>query len=247
MAAEENKKTTEKTYNLAKATYIGSEKKYLASKAVQENAKQAHDYVPKIVANNEIRVATQNYAKAIREYFADDTNTDSTKIDQAEKAWSKALVKGKDIPNEYVGLDQDQKVKIDLNNLTVDQQNQLTNYAVEVINSARSSFGMNQFSGGFVASKGAIAAASEIAKKYSEDKWDSNKNGHDNKVVNEVASEYGLMSIDNSEGQAIENLSTQKWVIKIKLCLKQRDLSMNLFWACFMTTLLQKMATLKAC
>ncbi len=192
-------------YNSAKSAYDQAQSKLNNSQAAQKAAQQAYDTYPTINANAEIKAATQKYAEAERAYYKSSTSANLEAMNQAKTAWAKAIANGANL-SQYLGKDADQQVKVDLNNLTAEQQTELSQYAAALINSARESFGMVQYAGKASVSKGAMAAAGEIAKKYANDKWNSFENGHDNDAVNSVAKDYGLIVPDS--GQGIENLFT---------------------------------------
>lgn len=90
----------------------------------------------------------------------------------------------------------DQKIndnrKVDLNNLSNNDQYELSQYALTLINSIRTQLGLPEFK--YTAS--AQNFANDIAKAYNEDNW-SDYQGHDISVINRVAKQHGLTKNDN--------------------------------------------------
>ena len=82
--------------------------------------------------------------------------------------------------------------KVDLNNLSSNDQYELSQYALTLINSIRTQLGLPKFT--YTAS--AQSFANDIAKAYNEDTW-SDYQGHDISAINQVAKQHGLTQNDN--------------------------------------------------
>lgn len=82
--------------------------------------------------------------------------------------------------------------KVDLNNLSSNDQYELSQYALTLINSIRTQLGLPKF----VYTASAQNFANDIAKAYSEDNW-SDYQGHDISAINQVAKQHGLIQNDN--------------------------------------------------
>lgn len=191
--------------NEAKAASGAANNDLAAKKATESEAEQEYQALPKVVANDTLKQATLAFANAKKQY--NNEEIDEATYQQAIKTWADAMAAGMNL-NTYYGLDSDKNVKVDLNNLTQDQQEELNAYLVQLLNSARTALGTANLAGNVVGSVGANAAASEIAVGYRNDHWNSFVNHHDNAAVNSVAKKYGLAVPENSSGQLIENLHT---------------------------------------
>ena len=82
-----------------------------------------------------------------------------------------------------------------LNHLTFDQRLELSQFAADLINNTREAYGDIDTAGRVVVSKGAMDYIEAVAQKETADDW-SAWNGHDNKVLNDLAPEYGLKHSD---------------------------------------------------
>ena len=82
--------------------------------------------------------------------------------------------------------------KVDLNNLSSNDQYELSQYALTLINSIRTQLGLPKF----VYTASAQSFANDIAKAYNEDNW-SNYQSHDISAINRVAKQHGLTQNDN--------------------------------------------------
>ena len=75
------------------------------------------------------------------------------------------------------------------NNLTFEQRLELSQYAADMINSARAAYGTLDTAGKDVVAKGAIDFAHDIAKQYTADDWSGFKY-HDMKAINDLRDEF---------------------------------------------------------
>lgn len=82
--------------------------------------------------------------------------------------------------------------KVDLNNLSSNDQYELSQYALTLINSIRTQLGLPEF----VYTASAQSFANDIAKAYNEDNW-GDYQGHDISAINQVAKQHGLIQNDN--------------------------------------------------
>ena len=189
----------------AKAASDAANKDLAAKKAAESKAEQEYQALPKVVANDTLKQATQAFAPF--EKLHGKRQIDDSEYYKALDVWIDAMKAGEGL-NTYHGLDSDKNIKVDLNNLTQEQQNELNAYVVQLINSAWKGLGTAELAGTVVGSVGANSAASEIAAGYRNDHWNSSV-GHDNAVVNSIAQKYGLLSLADKNQQAIENLATK--------------------------------------
>ena len=103
--------------------------------------------------------------------------------------------------NQFKSNKKDQQISVDPNNLTKEQQMELAFFANDLLNQVRQRFGTNKT----VVSKGMLEVAKKVADGYVSDNWKFGA-GHDKKVINDVAREYGLPSSKNNSSQYLENM-----------------------------------------
>ena len=103
--------------------------------------------------------------------------------------------------NQFKSNKKDQQISVDPNNLTKEQQMELAFFASDLLNQVRQRFGTNKT----VVSKGMLDVAKKITDGYVSDNWKFGA-GHDKKVINDVAREYGLPSSKNNSSQYLENM-----------------------------------------
>ena len=105
--------------------------------------------------------------------------------------------------NQYKSNENDKKKLVDPNNLTKEQQEELSLFASDLLNQVRKRFGTSQT----VVSQGMLEVAKKVSGGYIADNWEFGA-GHHNKVINSVAKAYGLPFVDNNQGQSLENLNS---------------------------------------
>lgn len=103
--------------------------------------------------------------------------------------------------NQFKSNKKDQQISVDPNNLTKEQQMELALFANDLLNQVRQRFGTNKT----VVSKGMLDVAKKVTDGYVSDNWKFGA-GHDKKVINDVAREYGLPSSKNNSSQYLENM-----------------------------------------
>ena len=103
--------------------------------------------------------------------------------------------------NQFKSNKKDQQISVDPNNLTKEQQMELAFFANDLLNQVRQRFGTNKT----VVSKGMLDVAKKVTDGYVSDNWKFGA-GHDKKVINDVAREYGLPSSKNNSSQYLENM-----------------------------------------
>ena len=103
--------------------------------------------------------------------------------------------------NQFKSNKKDQQISVDPNNLTKEQQMELAFFASDLLNQVRQRFGTNKT----VVSKGMLDVAKKVTDGYVSDNWKFGA-GHDKKVINDVAREYGLPSSKNNSSQYLENM-----------------------------------------
>ena len=103
--------------------------------------------------------------------------------------------------NQFKSNKKDQQISVDPNNLTKEQQMELAFFASDLLNQVRQRFGTNKT----VVSKGMLEVAKKVTDGYVSDNWKFGA-GHDKKVINDIAREYGLPSSKNNSSQYLENM-----------------------------------------
>ncbi|EMG31727.1 SEC10/PgrA surface exclusion domain-containing protein [Streptococcus oralis] len=103
--------------------------------------------------------------------------------------------------NQFKSNKKDQQISVDPNNLTKEQQMELAFFANDLLNQVCQRFGTNKT----VVSKGMLEVAKKVTDGYVSDNWKFGA-GHDKKIINDVAREYGLPSSKNNSSQYLENM-----------------------------------------
>ena len=103
--------------------------------------------------------------------------------------------------NKFKSNKKDQQISVDPNHLTKEQQMELAFFANDLLNQVRQRFGTNKT----VVSKWMLDVAKKVTDGYVSDNWKFGA-GHDKKVINDVAREYGLPSSKNNSSQYLENM-----------------------------------------
>ena len=207
--------TAEAQEKVTKASSVVSTTKNALSKA-KETANQTQSALHK--AQSEFSDAKEKY-NAINTLQISDSYVEALKsyvnnpysILEQEALWDKHNAaqqrKLEQVNQENVELNQfksnkkDQQISVDPNNLTKAQQMELAFFANDLLNQVRQSFGTNKT----VVSKGMLAVAKKVTDGYVSDNWKFGA-GHDKKVINDVAREYGLPSSKNNSSQYLENM-----------------------------------------
>jgi hypothetical protein len=94
------------------------------------------------------------------------------------------------INSELVVTKDDFYNNVDLNNMTADQQRELSEFTSKLVNSLRHQFGNDDEL--TTTNNGVQQFANDIAQQYDNDNWSMFKKGHDDNGINMVASKYGL-------------------------------------------------------
>ena len=211
---------------LAHATAVAQEKSKKASSTVsttknalskaQETANQTQsalkqaqsDFSDAEASYNSINTLqiSDSYVEALKSYVNNPYN-----ILEQEALWDKHNAaqqrKLEQVNQENVELNKfksnkkDQQISVDPNHLTKEQQMELAFFANDLLNQVRQRFGTNKT----VVSKGMLDVAKKVTDGYVSDNWKFGA-GHDKKVINDVAREYGLPSSKNNSSQYLENM-----------------------------------------
>ena len=207
--------TAEAQEKVTKASSVVSTTKNALSKA-KETANQTQSALHK--AQSEFSDAEEKY-NSINTLQISDSYVEALKsyvnnpysILEQEALWYKHNVaqqrKLEQVNQENVELNQfksnkkDQQISVDPNNLTKEQQMELAFFANDLLNQVRQRFGTNKT----VVSKGMLDVAKKVTDGYVSDNWKFGA-GHDKKVINDVAREYGLPSSKNNSSQYLENM-----------------------------------------
>ena len=103
--------------------------------------------------------------------------------------------------NQFKSNKKDQQISVNPNNLTKEQQMELAFFANDLLNQVHQRFGTTKT----VVSKGMLEVAKKVTDGYVSDNWKFGA-GHDKKVINDIAREYGLPSSKNNSSQYLENM-----------------------------------------
>ena len=211
---------------LAHATAVAQEKSKKASSTVsttknalskaQETANQTQsalkqaqsDFSDAEASYNSINTLqiSDSYVEALKSYVNNPYN-----ILEQEALWDKHNAaqqrKLEQVNQENVELNKfksnkkDQQISVDPNHLTNEQQMELAFFANDLLNQVRQRFGTTKT----VVSQGMLEVAKKVTDGYVSDNWKFGA-GHDKKVINDVAREYGLPSSKNNSSQYLENM-----------------------------------------
>ena len=211
---------------LAHATAVAQEKSKKASSTVsttknalskaQETANQTQsalkqaqsDFSDAEASYNSINTLqiSDSYVEALKSYVNNPYN-----ILEQEALWDKHNAaqqrKLEQVNQENVELNKfksnkkDQQISVDPNHLTKEQQMELAFFANDLLNQVRQRFGTTKT----VVSQGMLEVAKKVTDGYVSDNWKFGA-GHDKKVINDVAREYGLPSSKNNSSQYLENM-----------------------------------------
>ena len=205
----EAQKQVENSHSLVLTTNIALDKASETANQTQSALKQAQsdfsDAEEKYNSINTLQIS-DSYVEALKSYV----NNPYSILEQ-EALWDKHNVaqqrKLEQVNQENVELNQfksnkkDQQISVDPNNLTKEQQMELAFFANDLLNQVRQRFGTNKT----VVSKGMLDVAKKVTDGYVSDNWKFGA-GHDKKVINDVAREYGLPSSKNNSSQYLENM-----------------------------------------
>ncbi|KRN43660.1 lpxtg-motif cell wall anchor domain protein [Limosilactobacillus ingluviei] len=106
--------------------------------------------------------------------------------------------------NRYQSNAYDAKRNVNINNLSQDDQMELSYYVAKLVNEMRDQWGTSSKVGYLVPTIGVTAMAKNIANGYQQDQWTLDK-GHDVPRINEVAKDYGLTYGGNYYENASQN------------------------------------------
>lgn len=205
----EAQKQVENSHSLVLTTNIALDKASETANQTQSALKQAQsdfsDAEEKYNAINTLQIS-DSYVEALKSYV----NNPYSILEQ-EALWDKHNAaqqrKLEQVNQENVELNQfksnkkDQQISVDPNNLTKEQQMELAFFANDLLNQVRQRFGTTKT----VVSQGMLEVAKKVTDGYVSDNWKFGA-GHDKKVINDVAREYGLPSSKNNSSQYLENM-----------------------------------------
>lgn len=207
--------TAEAQEKVTKASSVVSTTKNALSKA-KETANQTQSALHKAQSEfsdaearynsiNTLQIS-DSYVEALKSYVNNPYN-----ILEQETLWDKhnaaQLRKLEQVNQENVELNKfksnkkDQQISVDPNHLTKEQQMEFAFFANDLLNQVRQRFGTTKT----VVSQGMLEVAKKVTDGYVSDNWKFGA-GHDKKVINDVAREYGLPSSKNNSSQYLENM-----------------------------------------
>lgn len=194
----------------AKATYENSKQKFSEAEHALTNEQNKINKLNKQKSAVDLLLANQNsnkiiirdkvaYRKAYADYMnnGDLTDEDKAYLDQAINE------------NRYVSSAKAAQERIDVNNLTDNQIKELSLFAAYLHNQVRQELGLKPNG---VVTDGSVKFAKEVADGYRKDNWSIiDKQGHDNKLINELSTQNGLVPYDNNLGQRYEDAHTESY------------------------------------
>jgi hypothetical protein len=205
----EAQKQVENSHSLVLTTNIALDKASETANQTQSALKQAQsDFSDAEARYNSINTLqiSDSYVEALKSYVNNPYN-----ILEQEALWDKhnaaQLRKLEQVNQENVELNKfksnkkDQQISVDPNHLTKEQQMELAFFANDLLNQVRQRFGTTKT----VVSQGMLEVAKKVTDGYVSDNWKFGA-GHDKKVINDVAREYGLPSSKNNSSQYLENM-----------------------------------------
>lgn len=205
----EAQKQVENSHSLVLTTNIALDKASETANQTQSALKQAQsDFSDAEARYNSINTLqiSDSYVEALKSYVNNPYN-----ILEQEALWDKhnaaQLRKLEQVNQENVELNKfksnkkDQQISVDPNHLTKEQQMELAFFANDLLNQVRQRFGTTKT----VVSQGMLEVAKKVTDGYVSDNWNFGA-GHDKKVINDVAREYGLPSSKNNSSQYLENM-----------------------------------------
>lgn len=205
----EAQKQVENSHSLVLTTNIALDKASETANQTQSALKQAQsDFSDAEARYNSINTLqiSDSYVEALKSYVNNPYN-----ILEQETLWDKhnaaQLRKLEQVNQENVELNKfksnkkDQQISVDPNHLTKEQQMELAFFANDLLNQVRQRFGTTKT----VVSQGMLEVAKKVTDGYVSDNWKFGA-GHDKKVINDVAREYGLPSSKNNSSQYLENM-----------------------------------------
>ncbi|WP_247932305.1 SEC10/PgrA surface exclusion domain-containing protein [Streptococcus mitis] len=205
----EAQKQVENSHSLVLTTNIALDKASETANQTQSALKQAQsDFSDAEARYNSINTLqiSDSYVEALKSYVNNPYN-----ILEQETLWDKhnaaQLRKLEQVNQENVELNKfksnkkDQQISVDPNHLTKEQQMEFAFFANDLLNQVRQRFGTTKT----VVSQGMLEVAKKVTDGYVSDNWKFGA-GHDKKVINDVAREYGLPSSKNNSSQYLENM-----------------------------------------
>ncbi|HEU6717660.1 TPA: SEC10/PgrA surface exclusion domain-containing protein [Streptococcus pneumoniae] len=205
----EAQKQVENSHSLVLTTNIALDKASETANQTQSALKQAQsDFSDAEARYNSINTLqiSDSYVEALKSYVNNPYN-----ILEQETLWDKhnaaQLRKLEQVNQENVELNKfksnkkDQQISVDPNHLTKEQQMEFAFFANDLLNQVRQRFGTTKT----VVSQGMLEVAKKVTYGYVSDNWKFGA-GHDKKVINDVAREYGLPSSKNNSSQYLENM-----------------------------------------
>lgn len=205
----EAQKQVENSHSLVLTTNIALDKASETANQTQSALKQAQsDFSDAEARYNSINTLqiSDSYVEALKSYVNNPYN-----ILKQETLWDKhnaaQLRKLEQVNQENVELNKfksnkkDQQISVDPNHLTKEQQMEFAFFANDLLNQVRQRFGTTKT----VVSQGMLEVAKKVTDGYVSDNWKFGA-GHDKKVINDVAREYGLPSSKNNSSQYLENM-----------------------------------------
>lgn len=155
-------------------------------------------------AENDIKVpagavdAYNAYETAFETWYRDKTPENKKASDQAADKMYQILFQGDygEGLNKFNSSKFDEDQRVNVNNLTQDQMDELNAFTADMINKARKAWGTDKTAGLVKPTTGVINMANEIAQGYRTDNWSIAK-GHNVSRISAAAGEMGLETGDN--------------------------------------------------
>ena len=166
---------------------------YLKIEKLNSEIESLNNKLPdlEINAENRIYISKINYYKEMLKDYLDHKELTSKQIDFLNTSRQQS---------HYISSDKDKKTIVDLKNLTDDQIEDLSLFALNLTNTLRAQFGLKPE----VVSKGSIEVAKEIAQKYKQDYEGTLPAWHDEPALKQVRSKHNIYAL----GEAMDSYYT---------------------------------------
>lgn len=215
LSAEKESRQT--AYDIAKDARDKAQTRSDKAQVTYENSKQKSKEADEAVANEQTKTSKLNKQKNAVDSLLADQNNNKIIIRDKEayrKAYAdymngnltdedKAYLDQAINENRYVSSAKTTQESVDVNNLTDAQIKEVSLFAAYLHNQVRQELGLKPND---VVTDGSVKFAKEVADGYRKDNWSIiDKQGHDNKLINELSTQNGLTPYEDNSGQKYEN------------------------------------------
>lgn len=160
------------------------------SKKQLSDAEEAIKNIPQFQATEAMKRSTMNFLQIKKDF--DNNKISFAEYHKAELAWGESLKEGLEINTYKNSSTSDKNTEVDLNNLTYEQQVEISQFAATLINNIRRSFGITDKVGTVQVTTHALNIAKELSDAYPE--YGKNHYGHYNSKLEEIDKKYGVLA-----------------------------------------------------